>query len=159
MLKFVAAALMLASIAGCQKSADDPVVKISGEVTLDKQAFEDAFVVFVPRQYRNAGFKVNPIAYGKTDESGRFELQAGEIKGVQPGTHRVLIFGKDAGGQHRQSIADLNDLFKNNPLPVVAVAGRSTEGSVPRKFNLESELEFEVSDMEAMHPTFELNSD
>ena len=160
MLKFVVGALFIASIAGCQKLTDYPMVKINGEVTLDNRALEDTFVVFLPLAYRTAGSTINPIAYGKTDQTGQFELQVGDEEGIRLGKYRVLIFGQDAGGQYRKPIAPIGSLIESEPLPFVSVDGRSGEETVPSKYNLHSELEFEVSDVAAtMYPKFALSSD
>jgi hypothetical protein len=113
-------------IAGCGSGKIAPV---SGRITVDGQAVANLLVTFQPQ-----GSKDNPIpgpgSYGKTDETGHYRLRlsdAGNQVGAMIGKHRVEIRAP----------------LKANPKDPegAQVAGKLT---IPRGYNAESKLQFEV---------------
>lgn len=72
----------IVSIIGC---ADLPAT-VSGTVTVDGQAYEGLRVSFIPQ----AG---GATALSKTDAQGRYTIQTGKSRGLQPGEYRVTVSG------------------------------------------------------------------
>lgn len=162
---FTAVMLCLLPLGGCGPWIGDPVVEVIGEVTLDRKVLTGAKVVFVPMRFRNDEGLINPLAFGKTDGTGRFELKSGDQKGVLLGRYRVLIFRtnaleSDLPNEAKQNIdtkrtdSGLADLL-NEPETL-----QKTGETIPAKYNLDSELEY-VVDMPVgiVYPKFELTSD
>jgi len=163
---FTAMMLCVLTLGGCGPWIGDPIVEVIGEVTLDRKVLTNAKVVFVPVRFRNEEGLINPLAFGITDGTGRFELKSGDKKGVLLGHYRVLIFrtedlttASDQSNGAKQNIAakrldnGLAELL-NEP----ETAQKSSE-TVPAKYNLESELEY-VVDMPVgiVYPKFELTT-
>ncbi len=164
MLKRVLAIAMLCLLTvGCGPWIGDPVVEVIGEVTLDGKVLKDAKVVFVPKQYRNDDGLINPLAFGKTDGTGRFELRSGEQKGVLLGRYRVLIFKTDSSDSASDDFqqddaaelaAQVAELLNEPSMPNVPV------GTVPAKYNYHSELEYVVElPVGIIYPKFDLTSE
>lgn len=142
-------------LGGCGAWIGDPVVEIIGEVTLDRQVLTDAFVVFVPMRFRDDDGLILPLAFGKTDKTGRFELSSEDQKGVLLGQYRVLIFKPDS------VIADSEAVPGNAMIGLwnEPKAAGETGVTVPAGYNLESELVYEVKRPEGvLYPKFQLTS-
>lgn len=83
--------LLLLVTTGCSQS-EPAVVKVSGVVTSEGVPLTDANVMFVPRSGRDEQRRVIPIAFGRTDDSGRYELSLpGGVSGARTGVHLVMI--------------------------------------------------------------------
>jgi len=161
------AMLCLLLLGGCGPWIGDPVVEVIGEVTLDRKVLKDAMVVFVPLRFRNDDGVINPLAFGKTDGTGRFELRSGDQKGILLGRYRVLIFqtdaleaGSDQSNGEEQDIAAKRTHRQLAELLNEPETAQTGEGTVPAKYNLHSELEY-VVDMPVgiIYPKFDLTSD
>lgn len=177
--RILATAMLCLLLGGCGPWIGDPVVEVIGEVTLDGKVLTDAKVVFVPMQFRNDDGLINPLAFGITDGTGRFELKSGDQKGVLLGRYRVLIFQTDtleaasaqgetivgASGQTngaKQVIAAKQDVVVSelaellNEPEILQTSGET----IPAKYNLRSELEY-VVDMPVgiIYPKFDLTSE
>jgi hypothetical protein len=174
--RWFAAGVLCVLLGGCGPWIGDPVVEVIGEVTLDRKVLTGAKVVFVPMRFRNDEGLINPLAFGETDGTGRFELRSDEQKGVLLGRYRVLIFkanSQDLGAAEgetslegpaisfnaKQNNADemALDLARllNEPL-----ARRLPVGIVPEKYNLYSELEYVVDlPVGIVYPKFDLTSE
>jgi hypothetical protein len=134
----LAAALALAA-AGCG-SPGKAVAPVSGRVTLDGKPLANATVTFQPIA---EGKDVNPGpgSYGKTDADGRYALRVvgEELEGAYVGRHRVEV---QAFARER---ADPNSDTERAPPSLV-----------PRKYNFESTLTFEVKPGGSTDANFEL---
>jgi hypothetical protein len=152
---------------GCRPWIGDPMVEVIGKVTLDGKVLTDTKVVFVPMRFRNSDGLINPLAFGKTDGTGRFELESGDQKGVLLGRYRVLIFQTNAlGSDYDQSNEKEQDIAATQAHSQLADLLNEpqilqSEGeTVPAKYNLHSELEY-VVDMPVgiVYPKFDLTSE
>ena len=175
--RLLAASMLCVLLAGCGPWIGDPLVEVIGEVTLDSKVLKNAKVVFVPLEFRNADGLINPLAFGKTDGTGRFELKSGEQKGVLLGRYRVLIFTADTlaadDSEGAENIGDsgLSDQVKQDvaskPLDTALAellnepkSGQTLGETVPAKYNLHSELEYGVEmPVGIVYPKFHLTSD
>jgi len=155
--RMFATAMLCLLLGGCGPWIGDPVVDVIGEVTLDGKFLSDAKVVFIPMRFRSDDGLINPLAFGKTDSQGRFELNSGDKKGVLLGRYRVLIFQTDvlkAAPSQEETIigaSDQSDKAKQDDAarelaelfnePIVS----QTPGEMlPAKYNLHSELEYVI---------------
>jgi hypothetical protein len=86
----VAIILCLPGLVGCGSEGAE-YVPVSGVVTLDGKPLAGAGVLFEPK--RNAEQQARGSS-GKTDGSGRFQLEAAKrgVVGAAPGLHTVQIF-------------------------------------------------------------------
>jgi len=149
------------------------VVDVIGEVTLDGKFLSDAKVVFIPMRFRNEDGLINPLAFGKTDSQGRFELNSGDQKGVWLGRYRVLIFQTDvlkADPSQEETIVGATDRSDKAEQAVAArelaelfnepVVSQTAGETIPAKYNFHSELEY-VIDMPVgiVYPKFHLTSE
>lgn len=185
--RFAAAATLLGIIlltAGCQRLTGDSVIQIIGEVRLDRRPIADAKVAFVPVKFRNRSGAINPIGFGTTNTTGRFELRTQDTKGIVPGEYRVLFFQTPADRsaaarvsqnelrrppqndplQFWESCLDIvfpfqeDDVTPRSPLFQITLANIQSQ-SIPMQYNLESELRFDVkSGSGIVYPKFELHS-
>ena len=167
--------LCLLMLSGCNTWTGDPVVEFIGEVTLDGKVLTNAMVVFVPVRLRNDTGQIIPLAFGKTDGTGRFELTSEEQKGVLLGRYRVLIFRDDVVNAELQDKATVvsgqslnskqNDATEliNNKLAALLNEPRRVQAigaSVPSRYNLHSELEYVVEmPVGNGYPKFALSSE
>ena len=133
--------LGLVAAAGC--GGPYRVASVSGKVRLDGKPLSGAWVHFAP-----VGSKDNktpgPTAHGKTDSDGRFTLQIDpEHPGAVVGRCRVFISlrpGGGAGGAQPDA------------------GGRIGKELLPRRYNEETELTFEVPREGTTRADFELRS-
>jgi len=171
---------LLLMVCGCDQIAGNPVVQIIGEVRIDRKPLADAMVAFIPLQLRSKNGKIIDIAFGRTDDVGRFELRTSEARGVLPGEYRILFFGPSTQTQELlkdqiviQDIASEN-LLKGitaetsvmlaaiNRLFESTTSDRSkihTVSDVPVSYNLQSNLRFTVKPGGGIiYPKFELDA-
>lgn len=83
-------------VCGCDQIAGTPVVQVIGEVTMGRKPLADTMVAFIPLEFRGANGNIIEIAFGKTDDAGRFELRTNQARGVLPGEYRVLFYRAQA---------------------------------------------------------------
>jgi len=78
----------LASVFGCNKSADPALAPVSGTITLGDQPLSNATVTFIPKD-GTPGFG----GVGRTDGAGRYTLRGSrdDAPGISPGAYRVVI--------------------------------------------------------------------
>ena len=108
----------LALLGGCSQQSGPPLTPVSGVVTLDGQPVGGAGLEFIA----DAG----GVAYGKTDEAGRYYMSFGSSRtGAILGRNLVRITAGDK----------------------VTVGGKKYESTeiFPRKYNVESEQFVEVA--------------
>lgn len=166
--RLLAAAMLCLLLGGCGTWSGDSVVKVIGEVTLDGKLLTDAKVVFVPMRFRDDDGLIIPLAFGKTDAMGVFELKSGDQKGVLPGRYRVLILQSDAledglsledtipneASQSDVAATELANLLNEPKMSL------TTDETIPAKYNLHSELECVVDLSSGIdHPKFHLTSE
>jgi hypothetical protein len=129
---------VLVAVAGCGTSKFVPV---SGKVTLDGKPLAGATVSFEPVTEPGTT-PLPPGSLGKTDQNGNFTLQAtsGE-NGALVGKHRVVIslIGEQATGDERRR-------------------GGGVAEKLPRKYNADSELTFDVPPGGTSEAVFTLTS-
>ena len=125
--------ISLPPIFGCGGAGD--IASVEGTVTLDGAPLPGATVLFVPE----AGGR--PAA-GRTDDQGKYVLNfSGNLKGAIPGKSTVRISTKADTG------------VDDNGQPIPAVPEK-----IPMKYNVKSELSFEVVDGTKNVANFELDS-
>jgi hypothetical protein len=135
--KLLTVALLL-SVAGCGKST----APVSGRVTLDNKPLVNATVIFTPDSTeKNPG----PGSRGKTDANGQFSLDllTGEGKGAIPGKHVVSITSYEGDDVIPSSGSDM--AFR--------------KAIVPRRYNVKTELRFDVPVAGSTKADFNLQSD
>ena len=135
---FLVLGLLLVAIGCGQKTAP-----VSGRVTLDNKPLVNATVIFTPdSKERNPG----PGSRGKTDASGNFKLDllTGEGTGAIPGKHIVSITGYDGDDVVPSSGSDMKPFRK---------------AIVPRRYNVETELRFDVPPAGSKNADFDLKSE
>lgn len=110
----------------CLVGCGDPLVPVSGKVTLDDKPLANASVVFEPI---STSGKAGVSSHGKTDTNGEFSLSSAtsDTKGAVVGKHRIRItaFDKDAPASNADS-------------------SKVPKQLVPEKYNSKSEEFFEV---------------
>lgn len=170
------------SICGCDQISGSPIVQIIGEVEMDRKPLADTMVAFIPLELRNANGKIIELAFGKTDDAGRFELRTSEARGVSPGEYRILFFRpsleKDAPSQidgtngEDKSGGSTTGVSSDTSLMSAAIdgfngsavtTGKQPEGvdvgDVPVAYNIQSELRFTVKPGSGIiYPKFELDA-
>ncbi len=116
--------LVALGLAGC--GSEYPVAPVSGEITLNGAPLAGARVGFEPMR-EGDDLEAGPGSYGVTDEQGRYQLTALDGRpGAVVGNHRVWVRTYQAReGPHGQII------------PV-------TPERVPKRYNIQTELTFEV---------------
>ncbi|QDT63729.1 transthyretin-like family protein [Calycomorphotria hydatis] len=85
---------------GCGSDGGMKFVPVSGTVTVDGQPAANVMVRFKPVPV-DGDINSGPVSIAFTDESGKYSLQADSGQhshGAVPGTHRVLILGKESLG-------------------------------------------------------------
>jgi hypothetical protein len=136
--QFFTVALLL-GVAGCGKGT----APVSGRVTLDNKPLVNATVIFMPDSTaKNPG----PGSRGKTDANGQFSLDllTGEGKGAIPGKHVVSITSYDGDDVVPSSGSDMKVFRK---------------AIVPPRYNVKTELRFDVPAAGSKSADFDLKSD
>jgi hypothetical protein len=136
-LPFLTVVLLL-GVAGCGKST----APVSGRVTLDNKPLVNATVIFMPDSAeKNPG----PGSRGKTDANGQFSLDllTGEGKGAIPGKHVVSITSYEGDDVIPSSGSDM--AFR--------------KAVVPPRYNVKTELKFDVPAAGSKSADFNLQSD
>ena len=177
--RILATAMLCLLLGGCGPWIGDPVVEVIGEVTLDRKVLTDAKVVFVPMRFRNDDGLINPLAFGITDGTGRFELKSGDQKGVLLGRYRVLIFqtsaldhgpslGETIAGASGQTNGAKQVIAAKQNVVASELAGllnepempKTTRETLPAKYNFHSELEYVIDlPVGIVYPKFDLTSE
>jgi hypothetical protein len=136
--RFLLAALVLVAL-GCGKPYQ--LVPVSGKVTLDGKPLAGAWVHFAPvATERNSA--PGPTSHGQTDAEGRFSLRVSpEEAGAVVGKNRVFITTLKEG------TADVPDAGVKVP-----------RDRVPRKYNQETTLVYEVPAAGTDQANFDLTS-
>lgn len=149
---------------------------------MDRKPLADTMVAFIPLELLDANGKITDLAFGKTDDAGRFELRTSEARGVLPGEYRVLFFRSNPesdsppqtnGGLHRvESTNSINgfasdtslmlaaiDKFDSSAEPMENRPATVNTGGVPAAYNLQSELRTAVKrGAGIIYPKFELDA-
>lgn len=115
---------------------------VTGKVTLDGQPLENASVMFRPVAKAKSKGEAVPASYGRTDKQGTFHLSepiSGKA-GALVGTHDVVI-----------DVVDKADMDSD-------AAARQPRRRLPKKYNSETELKFEVKAAEANVANFDLKT-
>jgi hypothetical protein len=174
-------AALLTGGGGCDQISGQPVVQVIGEARLGRKPLADAMVAFVPLELRDPKGSITEVAFGSTDNAGRFEMRTSEARGVLPGEYRVLFFraASDTDSAQRTDVR-IEDLVKDD-LPNGATAdtslmlaavdrmddaqGQSQSrtssrvGSVPDAYNVRSRLRFTVKPGSGIiYPKFDLET-
>lgn len=131
--------LLLSSLVGC-KSEEFPVAPISGVITLDGKPLEGAKVGFGPRA-KPSELVAGPGAYGKTDANGAYQLRTLDGKeGAVIGPNKVTI-----------------SKWKTKTLPNGEVIALPVD-LIPRRYNSDTELSFDVAPGGTSDANFDLVS-
>jgi len=128
------AAGMLCLMVGCGASGPE-IASVSGTVTMDGKPLPNAMIVFSPESGRPAG--------ARTDEEGNYVLEFTEDReGAVPGKNNVQIRTAMEGSINEDG----------------SLSSASAE-TVPTKYNVNSELTFNVEAGKANVANFELDSE
>ena len=139
-----AIAIALASFTGCYPDWPEHAgtAVIHGNITLDGLPLGNANVAFVPIGLHANDTDIMPIAYGKTDAGGDFNLAySDETKEVMAGRYNVII----------SKIESSNEQEPNSPPPGLIPesmknfqAFQSQGEQVPAIYNRDSSLIYEI---------------
>lgn len=132
--------LVLVAATGCGGGGESyDFAPVSGTVTLDGDPLSNATVTFQPT---GKDAKTGPGSYGKTDAQGKYTLKVTTTgdKGAVVGKHRVLIT--------RDIEEDENDAGSTVP----------PKDQLPKKYNRETTLEFDVPPDGSESADFQLES-
>jgi hypothetical protein len=149
---------------GCNSNWSTPTgtAKVQGKVTLDGSPIHQAKIIFVPNTLRNPAGKLMPLAFGLTDEEGKFEMKYSDgVDQLMSGTYTVVISKKNENTNRRQNTA-LAWETENYILPDDVAKFESFQNSedvFPAVYNSDSILVFEVTkSAEANEAKFELST-
>lgn len=170
---------LLLPLSGCNQIPNTSIVQIVGEVRMDRKPLAGAMVAFISLEPRGANRKITELAFGKTNDVGRFELRTSEARGVPPGEYRVLIFRSNGQTDAAAQIDDnmtkvkpiISGLISDASLVLAAIGSfnsfaqtmekQSTMGDiggVPVTYNIQSTLRLTVSPGAGIiEPKFELD--
>lgn len=131
---------------------------VHGTISLDGSPVNQAKIVFVPVNLRNADEKLVPLAYGTTDVDGKFELEYSDgTQELFAGTYTVMIskLKQVDDSQNNANMPWPKDLL---PDSVVNMFNDPSE-TIPSIYNLDSNLTYEIMDSPSINrPMFELTS-
>jgi hypothetical protein len=133
--------LLGCALVACLGCGSGKFVPVSGKVTLNDQPLAGATVSFEPLT-EPGGRPPPPSSLGKTDPNGEFHLQTPDGEnGAAVGKHRVRIslIGEEATGDERPR-------------------GGSVAEKLPRKFNTDSDMTFDVPPGGTKEAVFKLTS-
>jgi len=173
MKKFTIVALLMVIAGGCGNG--ERYAPVSGTITLDNQPLADASVLFEPLPVGDLDPPGKSSA-GKTDAEGKYTLQspAGHRNGAVVGRHRVRILMGDrpkftaeqmdrarqkllaqqqADGNENPSISD-QDLYSYLSETTLV----SVQETIPPRYNLATELTFEVPPKGSTQADFAIES-
>ena len=172
--------LTFPALSGCEQITGVAHVQVIGEVRMDRKPLADTMVAFIPLEFRNGSGTIREIAFGKTNNAGRFELRTSDAKGVQSAEYRVLFFRpdlaeKDEEGSQSQPQYDgetqddgetsgekwMQDVLERTDLNALSSfeTSKLNAGGIPATYNIESTLRFTVKlGAGILYPKFELES-
>ena len=172
--KLLVMCLSLPALSGCEQITGSGVVQVIGEVRLDRKLMADTMVAFIPLEFRNDSGTIREIAFGRTDNTGRFELRTSEAKGVSPTEYRVLFFRPDSAEKAKQKsltksqaeeetkvATGLDDVLQGTDLqPRLSMRVFNLNvGDIPVAYNIESTLRYRVKrGAGILYPKFDLES-
>ena len=114
---FISFAFTAIVVVGCGSPNTPAVVAptVSGEITLDGESLANAKVVFVPQKLMDRHREVIPLAYGLTDENGKFELTLSDgSTGIHEGDYRVIISKRvEKSDGQRLRLSDIVEEFES----------------------------------------------
>lgn len=142
-LRYAYCLLPMLAVVGCGEQSAYRLAPVRGMVTLDGEPVANAVVTFQPR---STGQSVaGPGSTARSDASGKFELRTiRDDPGAVVGPHNVTIYPNYA---------------KANSPGGADSGGRAVIGpDIPRKYNYESTMTFEVPAEGTDSANFQLNS-
>ena len=134
--------------------------EVRGQVTLDGFPVGQAKIVFVPVNLRSTAGAIMPIAYGKTNNEGKFQLEySDQGRELIAGSYTVIISKFD---QEEYPTANVFGDWQNKLLPNSIsnlVAFRDQGETIPSIYNRNSILVYDVKGSSSIiRPKFELKS-
>ena len=118
-----------------------------GEVSLDHEPVANAKLVFIPRTVQDGQQNVLPMAFGQTDEQGKFVLTLADgTREITPGDYRVIISQRESNQTPRPGMLDLKTRFPGlvpESLNGKSIADTSSD-KIPPQFNRNSELQVKI---------------
>lgn len=131
---------LLVAVAGCHQGPYE-VAPVSGKVTLSGQPLANATVIFEPRGGGETEI-VGPGSMGTTDSEGEYRLTTfKDERGAVVGTHRVRV---------TTFKSQYKDIQNSDDTIVVS------KERVPRRYNRDTQLTFEVPSGGTDEANFEL---
>ncbi len=138
--------VVLVSFSGCGNEAPQTPdsVEVVGEVKLDDELIADAKIVFIPRSLMDRQQHETRLAYGTTNEKGRFELKLADGSSeIRPGEYRVILSKHQQKSSRPPLLADLKTQFPGlvpNEGIANQFAGYLPDEVFPPRFNQNTEL-------------------
>ena len=155
---FIAGVIML----GCD--SPQKLTKVShsvcGQITLDGEPLMNAKIVFVPQKLMDRSREVIPMAYGMTDDKGKFKLPWSDgTARIKEGDYRVIISKqiKETDGQQFR-LSDLVDEFENLVPDEFAMFRNKVlrDELLPERYNENTILTFKVDPERSKTADFDL---
>jgi len=181
LIRSVTLCTVLLFMCGCDQISGTPVVQIIGEVRMDRKPLADAMVAFIPLELRGSGGKIIEVAFGKTDQTGKFEMRTSEARGVLPGEYRILFFRPSQkldepkptdDALKKLETSSLTDQMPSDASLILGTMNRLSKtvqametqsemvnvGGIPVTYNIQSNLRFSVKPGSGIiYPKFELD--
>jgi len=181
LIRSVTLCTVLLFMCGCDQISGTPVVQIIGEVRMDRKPLADAMVAFIPLELRGSGGKIIEVAFGKTDQTGKFEMRTSEARGVLPGEYRILCFRPSQkldepkptdDALKKLETSSLTDQMPSDASLILGTMNRLSKtvqametqsemvnvGGIPVTYNIQSNLRFSVKPGSGIiYPKFELD--
>ena len=146
-INIVVAAIL---VTGCDSPQTATTISpsVSGRITLDGEPLMNAKIVFVPQKLMDQFREVIPMAYGVTDDKGKFKLTLSDGSSkIHDGDYRVIISKqmRDSDEQ-RLRLSDLVDEFENLVPADFTMFGNQgiRDELLPERYNENTILTFKV---------------
>ena len=169
---------VLVSMSGCDQISGQPIVQVIGEVSMDRKPLADTMVAFIPLEPRSDNGKITELAFGSTDDAGRFELRTSEARGVVPGEYRILFFRQSSEKEGSSNYegsgknGESSDVTSDDSLMMAAIdrigasaqtlekqSGTDNVGGIPVTYNLQSDQRLTVKPGAGIiYPKFDLDA-
>ncbi|MCA8988065.1 MAG: carboxypeptidase regulatory-like domain-containing protein [Planctomycetaceae bacterium] len=135
-MRFTILTVILLASLGCGGGASDvpELTPATGTVTLDGAPLADASITF---ELQDAG-EGKKSSWGKTDASGKYEMQFGAHKGVRPGKHKVSISKITGDSEDPEKRGDIKESIPDRYNSSTTLTVDVTDGGGPYDLQLQS---------------------
>lgn len=142
-ISFLSSALLCLAVIGCGPSGPE-LGRVKGKVTMNGSPLPNVLVTFEPE---GGG----PVATGRTDQEGHYELHSAGRKGAKVANHRVVI--TTIRPPEENAARDMSEVSSDDPAYAEYVANIGADQykkaaefkeKIPAKYNTNTELKEEV---------------